>query len=78
MSKYTMQLRELYTPIIYSPPLFTKEEVDTILNRFTKNHCAYYAFLTAYHTGLRVSEVFGLTWDDIDLEKKTLTVNKNI
>ena len=33
--------------------IFTKEEVDTILNRFTKNHCVYYAFLTAYHTGLR-------------------------
>lgn len=58
--------------------IFTKEEVDIILNRFKKNHCAYYAMLTAYHTGLRVSEVFGLTWDDIDLENKKLTVNKNV
>jgi len=38
----------------------------------------YYAILTSYYTGLRVSEVFGLTWEDIDLEKKTITVNKNI
>lgn len=58
--------------------IFTKEEIDTILNRFKKNHCAYYAMLTAYHTGLRISEVFGLTWDDIDLENKKLTVNKNV
>lgn len=58
--------------------IFTKEEIDTILNRFKKNHCAYYDMLTAYHTGLRVSEVFGLTWDDIDLENKKLTVNKNV
>ena len=58
--------------------IFTKEEVDMILKRFEKSHCVYYAFLTAYYTGLRVSEVFGLTWDDIDLENKTLTVNKNI
>ena len=58
--------------------IFTKEEVDMILNRFKKNSCVYYAFLTAYYTGLRVSEVFGLTWEDIDFEKKTLTVNKNI
>ena len=58
--------------------IFTKEEIDMILNRFKKNHAFYYAVLTAYYTGLRVSEVFGLTWDDIDLENKTLTVNKNI
>ncbi len=49
-----------------------------ILERFKNNHAMYYACLTAYHTGLRVSEVFGLTWEDIDFENKTLTVNKNI
>ena len=58
--------------------IFSKEEIKIILERFKKNHCVYYAFLTAYYTGLRVSEVFGLTWDDIDLENKKLTVNKNI
>ncbi len=59
--------------------IFTKEEIAKILERFKgKNDCVYCAFLTAYYTGLRVSEVFGLTWEDIDLEKKTLTVNKNI
>ena len=58
--------------------IFTQEEVEMILKRFEKNHCAYYAFLTAYYTGLRVSEVFALTWEDIDFEKKTLTVNKNV
>lgn len=58
--------------------IFTPKEIEMILNRFAKNRCIYYAFLTAYYTGLRVSEVFGLTWNDIDLEKKQLTVNKNI
>ena len=28
MSKYTMELRELFTPIKYNPPLFTKEQVE--------------------------------------------------
>ena len=28
MSKYTMELRELFTPIKYSPTLFTKEQVE--------------------------------------------------
>ena len=29
MSKYTMQLRELFEPIIYSPALYTKAEVES-------------------------------------------------
>ena len=58
--------------------IFTKEEINMILERFENNHAFYYAALTAYYTGLRVSEVYALTWDDIDLENKTLTVNKNV
>ena len=29
MSKYTMELRELFTPIKFNPPLFTKEQVES-------------------------------------------------
>ena len=28
MSKYTMELRELFTPIKFNPPIFTREEVE--------------------------------------------------
>lgn len=52
--------------------IFTQEEIERILDRFKDVHYIYYSFLTAYYTGLRVSEVFGLTWDYIDFEKKTL------
>lgn len=58
--------------------IFTNEEINIILNRFKNNHCVYYAFLTAYCTGLRASEVFALTWNDIDFRNKTISVNKNI
>ena len=58
--------------------IFTNEEINLILDRFKNNHCVYYAFLTAYCTGLRASEVFALTWNDIDFRNKTISVNKNI
>ena len=58
--------------------IFTQEEIEIILNRFKDNHSIYYAFLTAYYTGMRVSEVYALTWDCVNFEKKTITVNKNI
>ena len=28
MSKYTIEVRELFTPIKYNPPLYTKEQVE--------------------------------------------------
>ncbi len=58
--------------------IFTQEEIERILERFKGTHSIYYSFLTAYYTGMRVSEVYGLTWDCIDFENKTLTINKNI
>lgn len=58
--------------------ILSNEEVEKILERFSNNPCVYYAFLTAYYTGLRVSEVFGLTWDDIDFENKIIDVEHSI
>ena len=54
----------------------TKDEVNRILGTFRKNPHQYYAILIAYHTGLRVSEVYGLTWDCIDFNNKTLSVKR--
>lgn len=56
--------------------VLTKEEVATILDRFKRSPYQYYAMLIAYYTGLRVSEVYGLTWDRVDFEKKTLKVDR--
>ena len=35
------------------------------------------SFQIAYHTGLRIGEVCGLVWEDIDLENKYLTVRRS-
>ena len=36
----------------------------------------YYQYALLLETGLRTGELIGLTWDCIDFEKRTLTVNK--
>lgn len=56
--------------------ILSKKDIARILDRFKRNPMYYHAILIGYYTGLRVSEVFGLTWKDIDFEKKTLTINK--
>jgi len=58
--------------------ILTNEEVSDILSRFKSSPFQYYAMLISYYSGLRVGEVYGLTWDDIDFEKKTITVNKSV
>lgn len=34
MSKYTMELRELFTPIKFNPPLYTREEVENFFKDY--------------------------------------------
>ena len=58
--------------------IFTTKEINMILDRFKNNHCVYYAFLTAYCTGLRIAEVFALTWEDIDFENKVINVRHSV
>lgn len=36
----------------------------------------YPLLMIGFHTGLRIGEVTGLTWDDIDFEKEEITISK--
>lgn len=56
--------------------ILSKENVKAILERFKPSKYQYYAMKLAYYSGLRVSEVYGLTWDCVDFENSTITVNK--
>ena len=35
------------------------------------------AFLLLYWTGMRIGELLALTYNDIDLEKRTISINKS-
>lgn len=56
--------------------ILTKSETNRILERFKNSPATYYGLLTAYYTGMRVSEVYGLTWERVDLENKKITVEE--
>ena len=55
----------------------TIQEQETFLEAARKSH-NYAQYALILETGLRTGEVIGLTWDAIDWEKRTLTVNKTM
>lgn len=52
------------------------EDFNKILERFEVGNPFRYSLLIGFYTGLRIGEVYALTWDDIDLKEKTLDVSK--
>lgn len=54
------------------------EDWHRIITHFPSGSRFYIPLMVGFYTGLRISETFALTWDDIDLEKQTLTVSKQI
>ncbi len=56
----------------------TPDVFHQILSRFPFGTTAHIPLLLAYYCGLRLGEAFAICWDDIDFEKKTLRINKQV
>ncbi|MCZ3747462.1 site-specific integrase [Limosilactobacillus vaginalis] len=56
-------------------------ELNKLIKALKDNLSPYftnrYMILTAIYTGMRLSEIAGLTWDDINFNFKTITINKS-
>lgn len=65
------------TPL--SPDVVEKLKAELLrTNETGKTVCSYgQAYLLILNTGLRMGEALSLCWDDVDLENRTITVNKN-
>ena len=50
-------------------------DFNKMLDRFI-NTPFYYSLLIGFYTGMRIGEVYGLTWEDIDFEAKTISVSR--
>lgn len=57
--------------------VFTIEQQEQFI-QIIKGHRLEVFFLLALSTGLRIGELIGLKWSDIDFENHTLTVNRNV
>lgn len=55
----------------------TREEQRLFLETARRSH-SYNQYALILETGLRTGEMIGLTWDAIDFERRTLTVNKTL
>lgn len=58
--------------------IISLEEFDAICDRFPQGTPYYIPFMIGFYTGMRIGEVTALSWDDIDLENKTISVTKNL
>ena len=62
-----------------SPHVYlTKEQLNSIFERFPLGSSSYVPLMIGLHCGLRLGEAFALTWEDIDLENKKISINKQI
>lgn len=64
---------------------YTEEQVELLLNQSTikynngKNKYRLgYGIQLLLYTGLRIGEALALTWEDVDIQNKTIKVNKNL
>lgn len=54
--------------------ILNMEEWNRIIERFPFENKHHVPMMIGFHTGMRIGEVYGLTWDNVDLEAGTITV----
>ena len=58
--------------------IYTREQFDRFCDTLMNKRISWMAFQTLYYTGVRVGELLALQIQDIDFERKILTVNKSL
>ncbi len=71
-STETLQLHS--SPHMYLP----RDLIEKIFERFPEGHPSHIPLMLGYKCGLRLGEVFAITWDCIDLEKGRIHINKQV
>jgi integrase len=60
------------------PKFLTKEQAATLLDYVYHNHARFYpVLLCAFRTGMRMGELMGLAWEDINFEANLIQVRRS-
>lgn len=88
MAKYISRVHDFENPIVdVILPKFEKKEMNLFSDYQQEQLCRYLlknadntsiGVLLSLYTGLRIGEVCGLKWSDIDFEKNLLTVRRTV
>ena len=55
--------------------IVSQEKLSELLEKYPFGSPYYIPILILYHTGMRISELCGLTWNNIDFDEKVITLN---
>ena len=70
---------EPHIPTRSNPHVFIeKEDMQRIFERFPERSTAHIPLMLGYKCGLRLGEAFGICWEDIDLDKKTIEIKRQV
>ena len=56
--------------------IITQEQLAALLEEHPFGSPLYIPILILFHTGVRISELLGLTWEDVNFETKTITLRR--
>ena len=56
----------------------TLKDFENILDRFPESTDYYLPLIIGFYTGCRIGEVLSLTWEDVDLKNKNISINKSL
>ena len=64
------------TPTRSNPHIYiSKDQMDAVFKRYPRGSNAHIPLMLGYHCGMRKSEAYAISTDDIDFENKTITIN---
>lgn len=58
--------------------VITPEQFKALLEKYPFGTMMYIPLLLLYHTGMRIGEVLGLSWQDVDFKAKKLTISRQM